>query len=169
MSNVIAFPELPPKSTNRAGANVCAQGSAAGGVLVDLAAVRAEESNWIYGRWDIRELPVDMEDWPQELLILMANDHASEREWDRMVAEDEAAHHKERGSYCNVVELAAVRADRSNCLYGRWDIRQLPTFIEDWPQALLERVAAEWQSKDPFGDMLADHDSAMRAELHVVR
>jgi len=67
MSNVIAFPELPPKSTNRAGANVCAQGSAAGGVLVDLAAVRAEESNWIYGRWDIRELPVDMEDWPQDV------------------------------------------------------------------------------------------------------
>jgi hypothetical protein len=69
----------------------------------------------------------------------------------------------------NVIDLEAVRAEEANWLYGRWDIRQLPLDIEDWPQALLELMAAEWQSKDPFGDMLAEHDAARRALFHVVK
>lgn len=69
----------------------------------------------------------------------------------------------------SVIDLEAVRAEEANWLYGRWDIRQLPTFIEDWPPALLELVVAEWQSKDPFGDMLAEHDAARRALFHVVK
>lgn len=92
MNNVIAFP-VPQKML----ADAMAATDAGAGApvpadnVVDLEAVRAEESNWIYGKWDVRELPVDIEDWPQELLILMANDHASECEWDRMISEDEAA------------------------------------------------------------------------------
>lgn len=69
----------------------------------------------------------------------------------------------------NVVDLDAVRAEEANWLYGRWDLRQLPTFIEDWPQELLVLVVAELQSKDPFGDMLAAHDAAHRALFHVVK
>lgn len=56
-----------------------------------MAAARAERANWIYGRWDVRELPLDIEDWPQGLLVMMASDRGSEIECDRMLAEHDAA------------------------------------------------------------------------------
>ncbi len=93
MNNVVAFPVSPKMLADAmATTDVSACAPAPADNLVDLEAVRAEESNWIYGKWDVRELPVDIEDWPQELLVLMANDRASECEWDRMISENETAH-----------------------------------------------------------------------------
>lgn len=91
MNNVIAFPvlEIAPSATTDMGARV----PNAGSNIVDLAAVRAEESNWLYGRWDMRELPTDIEDWPQELLVLAAADmQESARRCARMLADHDAAH-----------------------------------------------------------------------------